>query len=191
MLDSTEYMPGIRSHAQRRLRFHEMWDAHYPRVLGYARRRRPDDAYDVASETFLVAWRRLDQVPVEDPLPWLIGTARRLIANHSRGERRRTALLARLRGLPVEVGPDPSEIAAASGLREAFAQLTPTEREVIALASWEGLTHLQISAVLGCSPAAVAVRLHRARARLKGTLAETSDGPLLSQPKPATDGEGR
>jgi RNA polymerase sigma-70 factor (ECF subfamily) len=43
-------------------------------------------APDVVAETFLVAWRRLDDVPA-DPLPWLYGVARRVLARLSERDR--------------------------------------------------------------------------------------------------------
>ncbi len=70
-----------------------MWQADAPRVLSYARRHVGlNDAPDVVSETFVVAWRRLSQVP-EPALPWLIGTARRIIDNTRRSDRRRMGLV--------------------------------------------------------------------------------------------------
>ena len=30
----------------------------------------------MVAETFLVAWRRLDDVPEDDPVPWLLAVAR-------------------------------------------------------------------------------------------------------------------
>lgn len=169
-------------HGTRRARFDALWAAHYGAVLGYALRRRREGAHDVAADTFLAAWRRLDDVPSDDPLPWLIGTARNAIANQARGERRRVALVKRLGGLARHVGPDPAEMGGGTEARAAFASLRPTEREVIALAAWERLTHTQIAVVLGCSPGAVAVRLHRARERLRDALAANRPMPSLREP---------
>jgi DNA-directed RNA polymerase specialized sigma24 family protein len=76
---------------ERRHRFEELYAAHHASLLGYALRRtaNTDDAADVLAETFLAAWRRLDDVP---PGPqarlWLYGTARRVLANQRRGELR-------------------------------------------------------------------------------------------------------
>lgn len=57
----------------------------------------PDAAAGILAETFLVAWRKLDQVPSgPDARLWLFGVARNALADHYRGERRRTALAARL-----------------------------------------------------------------------------------------------
>ena len=50
---------------------------------------------DVAAETFLIAWRRLPEVP-DDPVPWLFGVARKVIAGHLRSAERREALRTRL-----------------------------------------------------------------------------------------------
>ena len=54
-----------------RVRFSQMYGALYGRIHAYAQRRVGTEAADeVAAETFLVAWRRLDAIPSE-PLPWL------------------------------------------------------------------------------------------------------------------------
>ena len=52
------------------------------------------------------------------------------------------------------------------GVREAFARLRPDDREILALAGWEGLGSDEIATVLGCSRGAARLRLHRARKRL-------------------------
>jgi RNA polymerase sigma-70 factor (ECF subfamily) len=48
----------------------------------------------------------------------------------------------------------------------ALARLREGDREILRLAAWEELSHREIAAVVGCSEASVAVRLHRARNRL-------------------------
>jgi RNA polymerase sigma-70 factor (ECF subfamily) len=66
-------------------------------VLAYARRRTTQEAADdVVAEVFLVAWRRADEVPAQ-PLPRLLGVARRVLANQRRGEHRGVALRDRIR----------------------------------------------------------------------------------------------
>src|SRR3954466_6674840 len=79
--------------------FQGLWSAHAPRVHAYAMRHvDPDTAQEVVSETFLVAWRRLTEVPGE-ALPWLIVVARNTIANANRSHYRQRVLhdeLARL-----------------------------------------------------------------------------------------------
>ncbi|MGW2199555.1 RNA polymerase sigma factor, partial [Streptosporangium sp. NPDC001682] len=65
-------------------RFEAVYDAYYPAIHQYAARRTgsPDDTADVISETFLTAWRRIDDVPEgEEALLWLYGVARRVLAS--------------------------------------------------------------------------------------------------------------
>jgi RNA polymerase sigma factor (sigma-70 family) len=165
---------------ERRHRFEELYAAHRVPVLGYALRRtdNTDDAADVLAETFLTAWRRLDDVPAGDQARlWLYGTARRVMANHRRGERRRLALADRLRAdlatsyRPADHAGGPADLAAA------FRGLPPSDQELLALAGWEGLDAGQIAAVVGCSRNAARIRLHRARRRLAAELDRTSAGP--------------
>ncbi len=71
-----------------RVQFEQLYRQHAGAVLAYARRRTTQEAADDAvAEVFLIAWRRVDDVPAE-PLPWLLGVARRVLANQRRGERR-------------------------------------------------------------------------------------------------------
>jgi len=163
--------------ATRRLRFQVLYEANYSAILGYALRRAPrDDAADVVAETFLTAWRRLRDVPdgAEARL-WLYATARRVLANRARSERRRnrlTALLTRTTQTPsTEAAPAVSDAVAA-----AFDRLQPEERELLALVAWEGLSAVEIAAIVGCSPNAVRIRLHRARRKLARRLDEESAG---------------
>ena len=153
-------MPGNRDAT-----FAALFDAHFEPLLAYARRRSPQlsDAEDLVADTFLAAWRNLDRLPgrPEERLPWLYGVARRVLSNQRRSAGRRMRLLERLRssfavpsaGVSVDVG------AALSALPE-------LDQEVLRLVAWESLTHAEVGLVLGISPNAVAIRLHRARKRL-------------------------
>ena len=138
----------------------------YPRVMAYAMRRTMDRsrADEVAAETFVVAWRRRRDRP-GDELSWLLGVARRVLANQRRGDARREALdgrvLAEWRG-----GGDPSDgVGEREAILTALSRLGAADRELLILLCWDGLDRGQASAVLGCSRAALAVRLHRARSR--------------------------
>jgi hypothetical protein len=85
--------------------FQELYESNFARILGYAMRRgaSADDAADVVAETFLVTWRRLEEVPSgEASRAWLYGVARRLMANHRRGVLRQARLAARL---ALEIAP--------------------------------------------------------------------------------------
>lgn len=170
-----------------RERFELLFDRHRRAVLGYALRRveQPADAADVLAETFLVAWRRLGKVPQDDPRPWLLAVARRVLANHRRGSRRRDGLAERLRQeLTANV---PARAGAFGGidsesdrgrLASALAGLRDGDREIVLLAGWEELEPAQIAVVLGIGPEAARSRLHRARARLREALGE--DQPAAS-----------
>jgi RNA polymerase sigma-70 factor, ECF subfamily len=146
----------------------DLWHEWHRHVLAYALRRADRaTAEDVVSETFAIAWRRLDDVP-ERPLPWLLGVARRVLANQRRGERRRAALVEHLR----------HEGAAASGPHDApagrvlaaLAALSERDQETLLLHAWDGLDHGEAGTVMGCSAETFAVRLHRARARFEREL---------------------
>jgi RNA polymerase sigma-70 factor (ECF subfamily) len=70
-------------------RFTALYDRHYRNVLGYALLRAGQDlAEDLVSKTFLVAWRRLDDLP-DPPLPWLPGVTRNLLHKQYDSGRRR------------------------------------------------------------------------------------------------------
>jgi RNA polymerase sigma factor (sigma-70 family) len=159
----------------RQERFEELYEANYPSIAGYVSRRTAsiEDARDVVSETFLVAWRRLDEVPAGDAARlWLYGTARRVLANQHRGARRRERLLRRLEvdaGVPAWL-PSSSSDGEIEAIVTAFSGLRPADREVLLLAGWEELDAAQLAVVLGCRAATATVRLHRARRRFASQL---------------------
>jgi RNA polymerase sigma-70 factor (ECF subfamily) len=161
-------------------RFDALFGEHQRHVLAYAMRRTQTlaDAEDVAAETFTIAWRKIEVVPAEEPLPWLYAVARRVLANHRRGNGRRERLAALLRvedvATPMHAGDDRDGPAYA-----ALAALSPADQELLRLVAWEGLGNQQVAAVLGITPNAVAIRLHRARARFADALArETHEDAL-------------
>jgi RNA polymerase sigma factor (sigma-70 family) len=151
----------------RRDRFQALYEENYARVLGYALRRVDrDDAADVVAETFLVAWRRLDELPAgEQARLWLYGTARRVLANQQRGQRRRDRLTERIRSQRGEQVQPASPTPELSRAAVAFARLRAEEREILALVAWEGLDAGEVAHVLGCSRNAARIRVHRARRR--------------------------
>jgi RNA polymerase sigma-70 factor (ECF subfamily) len=152
--------------------FRSFVSATYQDVRLYALRRvNPDAVDDVVAETFAIAWRRWLTPPPTDPRPWLFGIARNVVRNQQRGLRRRLRMLETLPdGRPTEDGA--IRVEAGSQLLSAFSELGDNDKEVLRLVAWEGLQPLQIAEVLGCSPAAAATRLHRARARLAAALGE-------------------
>lgn len=155
-------------------RFRVLYESTRLRIIAYALRRTSsrEDAADVVAETFEIAWRRLDDVPAGHAgLLWLYVTARYVVANHGRRARRRDATVTRLaeelRGVPLRTeGPDEESLV----MRSSLSSLSPDERELLMLAGWEGLSAAEIGRVLGCSPVAARIRLHRARIRLRSSM---------------------
>lgn len=157
-------------------RFEAIFNVCHPRVLAYARRRTDDGALaeEVVSETFLIAWRRFADLPTE-PLPWLLGTARKVLANQRRGADRRApdgpTIPIEQVGDADSVQPIPDRLAERQAFATAFAALRPADREVLALVAWDGLEPREAGPVLGCTAATFSLRLYRARRRLLKELA--------------------
>ncbi|WP_131737095.1 RNA polymerase sigma factor [Actinomadura roseirufa] len=178
--------------------FAQLWNAHYGDVLSYATRRTdPETARDIAAETFLVAWRRRGDVPPDRPFPWLLAVARNVLANETRGDRRRGRLLGRLRGDRDHQRPvaDVATGLAEGGRIAAALRLLPDrDREVLQLVGWEELDTREAATVMGCSARTFAVRLHRARKRLTAALAKVDAGSATPSvpavPRPAMTAPG-
>ncbi|GGP79836.1 RNA polymerase sigma factor [Streptosporangium pseudovulgare] len=159
-----------------RSRFEAVYRKTYEQLLGYAVRRcsSPEDAADVVAETYVVAWRRVDELPHGDAgRLWLYGVARRILANHRRGERRRATRHAELVAEAEHLYAASSPRSAPDKVGEAMDMLTDDDRELLALAVWEELDPGEIAEVLGCSRNAARIRLHRARKRFTRALEET------------------
>ncbi len=157
-------------------RFARLYEETNGEILGYALRRTasPEDAADVVADTFLVAWRRLGEVPCGPRARlWLFGVARRAVANQRRGELRRQRLAEEireeLRRRLADLRYDQGAERAAT--MDALARLEEKDREVLLLAGWEELEPREIAVVLGISTIAARSRLHRARRRLRDVLA--------------------
>jgi RNA polymerase sigma-70 factor (ECF subfamily) len=136
-----------------------------------ARRAAPDAVEDLFAEVMTVAWRRIRDIPDGAELPWLYGVARRVLANHRRAGGRFGRLLERLAF--VERGMQPAAAPAPGGdadLAAALAELPGADAEILRLWAWEELAPREIAAVLGISPNAVSIRLHRAKERLREAL---------------------
>ena len=163
--------------SERRQRFDGLFAAHGADVVAYCswRAASASDAQDAAAEVFLTAWRRLDDVPEgEAARVWLYATARRVVANQRRSNRRRVALQERLAG-EAAVPPQPHAPGREeSHVHEALLTLGRQDREVLLLAEWEGLTPAQIAAVMGCLTVTARGRLHRARRRFRAAFEEVA-----------------
>ena len=170
----------------REAKLRRLFEQHSMRVLAYSYRHvDAGAAQDVVSEVFLVAWRRIEEIPA-DALPWLLVVARNTIANRRRGlarQQRLTDQLANLeRASTPSRGADDVALARRSMLT-ALADLSTVEREALLLTGWDGLSVDQASEVAGCSRRAFELRLHRARNRLRRMFAVEED-PHSTRPAP-------
>jgi RNA polymerase sigma factor (sigma-70 family) len=134
------------------------------------------DAEDVTSETYARALRARDSYdPARGaPLAWLIGIARRCLAE---------AMAARPIATPeLPEGADAGDLEERAlrrlALRAAVASLDEREQEMIALRYGADLSARRIGEILGLRTNAVEVALHRALVRLRDRLeADESVGP--------------
>lgn len=150
-----------------------LFESHYDSVYRYCLRRLGAvDAEDAAAEVFAVAWRRIDQVPEpEAERAWLLGVAYRVVGNQFRGRRRRARLVGRLESTSLRSdSADPDSAGDFRLLHLALEALRPTDRELLRLAAWDGLTRTEIAAVMGIEVNAVDQRLFRARERMRSRL---------------------
>jgi RNA polymerase sigma-70 factor (ECF subfamily) len=173
-------------------RYAALYRTHVRAVYNYAWRRVGDQAPDVVSETFLVAWRRMPDLPDDEQLPWLLGVARRVVANAVRARSRDVRLDFHLRAaLAAGVGvvePDHAQLLCARDeVLTALAKLNPRDQEALQLVAWEGLEARDAARVVGCSVTAFTVRLHRARRRLAQLLGATDADEGPHRPGPDVD----
>ena len=162
----------------RRRRFQVLFSEVYEPIQRYVRRRvDPDLVDDIVSETMLTLWRRLDEVP-PDPLPWTYGVARRHVANHIRAGRRHLRLVRRAESEPPQVPVSAHPLDAE--LHTALSALGDIDRELLHLWAWEGLEPAEIAIVLGLTPNAVSIRLHRAKKKLGENLETARKDEALS-----------
>lgn len=145
-------------------------------VQRYLRRRaNADDADDAYSETLLTIWRRLNDVPHDNPLPWTYGVARRVLSNQRRSTKRRLRLVERVRAVgPDRYAPGPGDDDDFPEVRSAMAALPEADQEVLTLWAWEELEPREIAVVLETTANAVSLRLTRAKAKLAQELQRQS-----------------
>ncbi|MFB3049544.1 MAG: RNA polymerase sigma factor [Acidimicrobiia bacterium] len=154
-------------------RFDQIFAEHYESVSRYCHRRLPpDDANDATAEVFVVAWRKIGDVPQGDEaLPWLYGVSRNEVSRARRSSRRSGALHTKLGGQASyrDAGPEVVVVRNADHERllAALGRLKPKDQEVLRLRAYEHLTLAEVSIVLGCSVPAAKQRSVRAMKRLR------------------------
>jgi DNA-directed RNA polymerase specialized sigma24 family protein len=167
-------------------RFRVVFEAGYRPLCRYARHRglNGPDAEDLVAQVLEIAWRRIGEVPSDEPLPWLYAVAHNLWRNQARKDKRRRDTLARFSAsLPAEAVSDPGGLGDPGALRAALASLSDSDAEVLRLVAWDGVTPGELAIVLSCSPVAARTRLYRARARLARKLGIDPDTQRPQQPQ--------
>jgi RNA polymerase sigma factor (sigma-70 family) len=169
-------------------RFVGLYDSCYRRVLAYAVQHVDASvAEDVASETFLITWRRLADVP-DPPLPWLLAVARNLLRQQygalARQRRLETRITALTSAQDLHAWDAAEHVIDRATAAEALAALPRDDVEALTLTTWHGLSPAEAAVVAGCSPRAFTVRLSRARRRLASALSVTPGD--VSAPSPTS-----
>ena len=167
-------------------RFQALYAEHHARVYAYAVSRVGRQLADeVVSEVFLVAWRRLADVPAP-ALPWLLTVARNTACSQFRGSARQRSISAEMRAWVTEAELSEPDVADAVSERlsvlTALAALPEADRELLTLVAWHGLKPNEAARVVGCSTAAYFVRLHRARRRLERAMADPPERAVTDPP---------
>lgn len=139
------------------------------------------------SETFLVAWRKMEEVPLGDEArPWLFKTARFVLMNRRRSvrsySRTRDRLAVEVRHQLVELGHE-DLLTTDHAVRDALNRLPFLEREVLVLTIWDELKPGEIAEVLELPGAAVRKHLFRARSAMRTILAGVLDEASSEIPK--------
>jgi RNA polymerase sigma-70 factor (ECF subfamily) len=158
--------------------------------------RRVDDPYlaaDLTAEVFVAviesagSYRRSRG----EPVAWLFGIARNVVADEHRRSARELRTAARICGRELVDEDDLAALheriddeSAARALGSNLSQLPAGERAVLELVALDGLSVSEAGRALGIGAVAARVRLHRARGRLRGRLdlpnLETSDLPEVT-----------
>jgi RNA polymerase sigma-70 factor (ECF subfamily) len=155
-------------------RFEQLYRDHVRAIAAYLRARADQEsAVDALARTFEIAWRRLSDIP-ENPRAWLFGVGRRVLADQRRSAGRHQALVARISETIASDAQDHAGLFdARDAMLAALMELPAPQREALLLVAWDGLSQREAATVLGCSTSTVAVRVHRARKRLRAAIGNT------------------
>jgi RNA polymerase sigma-70 factor (ECF subfamily) len=174
-------------------RFTVIYQKYRARVFAYAVSVVGRDlAEEITSDVFLIAWQRFADVP-EKPLPWLLVTARNVGSNRVQGAIRQRALAAEMAAWIADEsqsGDLADHVTERAALLAALGTLPESDRELLTLTAWHGLSAASAARVIGCSTATYFVRLHRARRRLGQAIAATTREVAPAR-RPAEEPPGR
>jgi RNA polymerase sigma factor (sigma-70 family) len=157
-----------------------LYERHAPAVFRYlARRAGPPAAEDLLSEVFIAALSASSRVVAHDSgsaLPWLYGIGLNVLRRHFRQQEPAPGVT-RDFGMDWDAVDDRLDAWAERGrLRVALTVLADSDRELLLLVGWEGLSQAEAATALGISQGAARVRLHRARKRALSALEKLGPG---------------
>jgi RNA polymerase sigma factor (sigma-70 family) len=155
------------------IQFGELYQRHGLAVRRYAARRvGGQDGDDLAAEVFIRAFRARARyrAEYESALPWLLGIANNVIAEHRRIERRRLVVLEQLLADGRELTTSP-DAGLTLELVRALRSLSASDRDTLLLLVWGELSRDEVAAALGVPVGTVNSRIARARKRLASELA--------------------
>ena len=176
----------LNSNFERRTGFDALFAAHFRSIWSYVARRVPAGMVDdVVSRCFTIAWQKFAAIPPspQDRL-WLIGVARRCIADQRRSDGRRSRLVSKIAlDVPRQCSDaDRVEDPRLATVLDSISELSPLDREALQLVLWDGLTHEEASEVMECSVAAFESRYRRARNAVRLSVAsESATAQLLNR----------
>jgi RNA polymerase sigma factor (sigma-70 family) len=157
--------------------FSSLYERHLRAVANYVGRRTgPELTEDLTAEVFVRAFRKraVFRDDYGSALPWLLGIANNLIADHRRAERRRLETLQRL----ASARPVSSETTVgvlAPELVGELLRLPPEDRDTLLLVVWGELSYAEAATALGVPIGTIRSRIARARQRLGAALGQPVD----------------
>ena len=157
--------------------FSSLYERHLRAVASYvARRTGPGLSEDLTAEVFVRAFRKRAVFRDEhgSALPWLMGIANNLIADHRRAERRRLEMLRRLATTrPVSVEADGAVLA--PELVGELLRLPAADRDTLLLVVWGELSYAEAATALSVPIGTIRSRIARARHRLGAAIGQAAD----------------
>lgn len=132
----------------------------------------PFEAHDLAQEVFLIMWKQLDQLDLDQPLrPWLLGVANNLVRKHRRKSRAvpvggNDEVLNLLDGRSEKIAEATLDGPVFDALDSCLAELGDDARKLVQMRYVDGLDIREIRSQIGGKHSAMTMKLHRLRALL-------------------------
>jgi RNA polymerase sigma-70 factor, ECF subfamily len=176
--DASAWEPLVQTHQQTVFR------------LAYLLLGDPDDAEDIAQETFLRAWNHLKRFDPTRPLkPWLLSITANLSRNRRRSAGRYLAALTRAfrdEPAPASVEDKSAQYMEANDLRKAVQNLNEPDQQVVYLRYFMDLSVAETAEVLQVAEGTVKSRLSRALEKLRAIIKQ--EFPVFAEEREGHEG---